>query len=153
MERIIDKSILRQYTNLVKEAEEEEKRIREMEKEIEIMQPKCKEVTDTVTEGKRGKKPLGLCTIHGYEDHSVINRKRARLREHKAKQELMLAQIENKILDVEEFINDVPDSETRRIMRLFFVGGRTWNEVAKSMGEGYTGDSCKKKIQRELGKF
>lgn len=149
----MDKSILRQYTSLKKEFEDEDKRIREMDEEIRTTDPNNKEVTDVVTKGRRGKKPLGICTIHGYEDNTAINRKRARLRERKAKQELRLSRIENMILDVEEYVNDIPDSETRRIMRCFFIEGKTWNEAAQAMGEGYTGEACKKKIQRELGKI
>ena len=149
----MDKGILKQYTSLRKEFADEENRIAQMDQEIKAMNPEDKEVTDVVTKGKRGKKPLGICTIHGYEDNSNINRKRARLRERKAKQELRLSRIENMILDVEEFINDISDSETRRIMRYFFLEDKTWNEVAASMGDGYTGDACKKKVQRELGKI
>lgn len=149
----MDKSILRQCASLKREYVEEEKRIQEMDAEIQAMAPVWKEVTDVVTKGKRGKKPLGICTIRGNEDNTQINRKRARLRERKAKQELRLVRIENMILDVEEYINDVPDSETRRMMRLFYIEEKTWNEVAEIMGSGYTGEACKKKVQRELGKI
>ena len=138
----MDKSILKQCASLKREYVDEEKRIQAMEAEIQAMAPICKEVTDVVTKGRRGKKPLGICTIHGNEDNTQINRKRARLRERKAKQELRLARIENMILDVEEYINEIPDSEEK-----------TWNEVAEAMGEGYTGEACKKKVQRELGKI
>lgn len=148
----MDKSILKQYSSLKKEFSEEEIRIREMDKEIEQMTPNYMEVSDVVTKGKRGKKPLGTCVIHGYEDSAII-RRRARLRERKAKQELRLSRIENMILDVEEFVNGITDSETRRMMRHFFIEEKTWNEVADSMGEGYTGEACKKKVQRELGKI
>lgn len=149
----MDKSILKQYVSLNREAQEEEKRISEMDTEIRQMSPDNEEVTDVVTKGRRGKKPLGICTIHGYEDNTAINRKRAKLRERKARQELRLARIENMILDVEEYINDVPNSETRIMMRLFFLQDKTWTEVAAYMGDGYTAEACKKKVQRELGKI
>jgi hypothetical protein len=149
----MNKSILRQCASLKREYADEERRIQKMEAEIQAMAPDCKEVTDVVTRGKRGKKPLGTCTIRGNEDNTQINRKRARLRERKAKQELKLVRIENMILDVEDYINDVPDSETRRMMRFFFIEEMTWNEVAEAMGEGYTGEACKKKVQREMGKI
>lgn len=148
----MDKSILRQYTSLVKEYTDENARINAMDEEIKALQPKYKEVTDIVTKGKRGKKPLGLCKIHGYEDQA-IRRKRVRLRKRKAGQELQLARIENMIIDIEEFINRIPDSETRRMMRFFYIEDQSWGEVAESMGEGYTGEACKKKVQRELDKF
>lgn len=77
----MDKSILKQYSSMLKEVKDEERRIQDMEAEILAMQPIDREVTDVVTRGKRGKKPLGTCVIRGENDHSSINRKRARLRE------------------------------------------------------------------------
>lgn len=146
----MNRLILKQYTSLRKEVEDEERRIRAMNEEICRMCPAAAEVTDIVTRGKRGKKPLGTVTIHGVWDESKINRKRARLRERKARQELSLSKLELMIADVEEFINAVEDSETRRIMRFFYLEGKTWNQTAEAMGEGYSGDACKKKVQREI---
>ena len=146
----LDKAILKQYTSLKKEIEEEERRIQAMNKEIERMRPVAAEVSDVVTKGKRGKKPLGTIIIHGQGDESKINRKRAQLRERKAKQEIRLSRLELMISDIEDFINAVEDSETRRIMRFFYLEGKTWNQAAEAMGEGYSGDACKKKVQREI---
>ena len=150
---MIEKDILKQYRSLKREVATEQKRIDEMDEEIDSMMPEVQEVTDTVTFGKKGKKPLGKVTISGNRDHTYINRKRVRLRVRKAKQELHLAKLENMILDVEEYINNVEDSETRMMMRGYFLEGKNWTEVAKDMGEGYSGDACKKKVQRELGKI
>ena len=47
------KEILRQYLSILKETEEEEKRISDLEKEIAGMRPAQKEVADVVTRGKR----------------------------------------------------------------------------------------------------
>lgn len=146
----MDRSILKQYVSLKKEVEDEEQRIRSMQEEIDRMSPAADEVSDIVTRGKRGKKPLGTVTIHGVGDESKINRKRARLRERKARQEIRLSKLELMVLDAEDFINTVEDSETRRIMRFFYLEGKTWNQTAEAMGEGYSGDACKKKVQREI---
>lgn len=146
----MDKDILRQYTSLRKEAEDEARRIHAMGEEIGRMLPTADEVTDRVTCGKKGNKPLGTVVIRGVGDQTKINRKRAQLRERKAKQELRLAGIERMLADVEEFINAVEDSEARRVMRFFYIEGMTWNQTAAAMGEGYSGDACKKKVQRIL---
>lgn len=143
-----EKEILKQYKSLCQEAGREEIRIREMSDEIDKMSAEYKEVTDVVTMGKKGKKPLGTCVIRGHNDYTKIHRKKARLRERKAIQEIKLAKIENMILDVEEFINNVEDSELRMILRLYFIEAKTWAEVAENMGSGYTQEGCKKKIQR-----
>lgn len=151
MEKETLKESLKQYIHLCKEFEKEELRIKKMQQDLDAMVPDNKVVTDVVTKGKRGKKPLGICTIRGIDDNT-IRRRRTKLRERKAKQELMLSTLENMIIDAEEYINEVPDSETRQMMRHFFIDGQEWTEVAESMGDGYTADACKKRVQRELAK-
>lgn len=149
----MNNNILNQYKFLKMEIEKEEKRIRDIENAIKSMYPANREVADTVTCGKKGKKALSTCTIRGYSDNTNINRKRARLRERKARQELRLADIENMVIDVEEHINHVQDSETRMILRGFYIEDRSWKEVAETMGEGYTAESCKKRAQRQIAKW
>lgn len=144
----MDKELLNQYKNLLREYELETVRIRTMEKKIEEMTPECVEAADVVSRGKKGKRTLGLQMIQGYEDYTKQNRSRAKLRERKARQELRLAEIENIIIDVEEFINYVPDSEMRSLLRLYYIDGKSWREAAVAMGEGYSEDACKKKAQR-----
>ena len=145
----MDRLILKQYTSLRKEVEDEERRIRAMNEEICRMCPAAAEVTDIVTRGKRGKKPLGTVTIHGVWDESKINLKRARLRERKAKQELQKAVLENLIADCEECINQVEDSELRRMLRFRYIENKeTWKEVADAMGEGYEPNMCKQRVSR-----
>ena len=41
---------------------------------------------------------------------------------------------------LERFINAVSDSETRLIMKLRFVDGLSWKNVAKHLGDGHTAD-------------
>ena len=48
----MDKSILKQCASLKREYVDEEKRIQEMDTEIQAMAPICKEVTDVVTKGR-----------------------------------------------------------------------------------------------------
>lgn len=148
--QFMNKEILRQYKSLRMEEEREKRRISAMYEDIMGMNPEWKESMDVVTKGKKGKKPLGLCTIKGCEDNTKINRKRALLRKRKAIQEIRLSEIENMILDVEEYINSVENSEFRILLRMHFIDGKTWEEIAESMGEGYTAEGCKKKIQRFL---
>lgn len=148
----MEKNMLNQYKHLRMEIHREEQRIREMENIIKSMQPESMEVADTVNCGKKGKKALGTCTIRGYNDNTKINRKRVLLRERKARQELRITQIENIIIDIEEFINQVQDSEIRMILREFYIENKSWKEVAEMMGTGYTAESCKKKAQRQLAK-
>lgn len=144
----MDKDILKQYKSLCIEHDTESERVKEMEKEISLMQPNENEVADTVTKGRHGKKPLGRCMIHGYNDNTPINRKQAKLRERKAKKELHLSQIENMIIDAEEYIYSLNDSELRNLLLFSCVDRKNWKEVAESMGEGYTAEACKQMFSR-----
>lgn len=146
----MDKEILRQYYSLRREIKEEEIRISKLERDILNTAPRHVEITDVVTTGKRGKKPLGNIKISGFGDQTAINRKRSMLREHKARKELKLARLEASVCDVEDFIDSIPDSETRRIMRFFYLDGLTWAETAAAMGDGYSADACRMKVKRIL---
>lgn len=144
----MDKSILRQYASLVAEVESEEKRIGEMQSDVDRMRPDRRIVTDVVTKGKRGKKPLGICIIHGSSDYRRLMKKRAKVRERKARKELHVAQLETMIIDAEEFIYSVNDSDMRNILLYFCIDRKSWDEVAEAMGEGYTAEACKQKYSR-----
>lgn len=142
------KEILRQYASILKETEEEEKRISYLEKEIAEMRPAQKEVADVVTRGKRGKKLLGTCKVHGYEDHKKLNEKRSRLRKRKAKKEMNVARLEDMIIEAEDYIYTLPDSETRRIVTMKLIDKKAWNEIADAIGDGYTAEACRQKYSR-----
>lgn len=144
----MDKSILKQYTSLLNEIKDESDRIRELETEIATMLPEDKEVVDVVTRGRRGKKSLGTCVVRGENDHTRINRKRAQLRNRKAKKELHLSQLETMVIDAEEYIYGLEESELRRILIFFCIDRKSWEEVAEAMGEGYTAEACKQKYSR-----
>lgn len=143
-----DKGILKQYASLLNEIIEEEKRIARMQTELDQLRPKVKEVTDIVTKGKRGKKPLGIVKINGMEDYRCLNKKRANLRKRKALKDLHIAQLEQMVIDVETYIYTLPESEMRRILLDYCVDRMTWEETAKEMGEGYTAEMCRQKFSR-----
>ncbi|ASN70276.1 hypothetical protein 10S9_22 [uncultured Caudovirales phage] len=143
-----DKNVLKQYISIKREIEAEEARINKLQNEIDWMKPTEREVTDVVTKGKRGKKPLGICIIHGNGDYQDINKKRAELRERKAKKELHVVTLEKKVIDVETYIYSLEESDLRNILMYSCVDGLNWKEVAEAMGEGYTEEACKKKFSR-----
>lgn len=143
-----DKNVLKQYLSIKKEIDAEESRIDKLQREIDEMKPTERMVTDVVTKGKRGKKPLGICIIRGNGDYEEINKKRAELRERKAKKELHVVALEKKVIDVEAYIYRLEESDLRNIIMYSCVDGLSWKEVAEAMGEGYTEEACKKKFSR-----
>ena len=71
----MDREAFKNYINLLKEIEENDRRINQLQRQINDMKPKAREVTDIVSCGKRGKKPIATKKIHGFYDHSAINKK------------------------------------------------------------------------------
>ncbi|SEU27677.1 hypothetical protein SAMN05443270_4388 [Lacrimispora sphenoides] len=144
----LDKNVLKQYLSIKKEIEAEEIRIDKLQREIDSMIPTEREVTDVVTKGKRGKKPLGICIIRGNGDYQDINKKRTELRERRAKKELHVVDLEKRVIDVETYIYSLEESELRNILLFSCIDGMIWKDVAAAMGEGYTEEACKQKFSR-----
>lgn len=155
----MDKSILVVYADararikLVREQTEKKRR------RLEKLEQKGVRVSDSVSCGKRGKKPLGTVRITGYP---VPEHDRAK-REYE-KQYGNLMQEEQEILElqtqVEEYITGLDDIEIRNIMTLYYVEDMTWIQVAHGMnriyqskGRCYTADSCRCKHDRFLDKL
>lgn len=150
----MDIAALKSYVCLLKEIELDGKRIDSLRKELDTMTPMAGAVSDVVTHGKRGKKPLKTSVIHGLTDSTKINRKRARLqmrilmmRQHQAEQK-------KRVAAVERFIDSLDDDQFRLIVKLRCMGRadrlRTWEEVAAEMGEGYSAESVRKYYSRKV---
>lgn len=116
-------------------------------------------VGDTVSCGKRGKKPLGTVRITGYpyraarEAEKALERSRDRLMQEE--QELL-----EELVRAEEYIASVEDVEIRNILTLYYVENLNWIQVAKNMngtyqgrGKTYTESSCRQKHDRYLKNF
>lgn len=59
--------------------------------------------------------------------------------------------LEKIMVDLEEYIENIADSEIRRIIRFRYISNLSWNQVARRMGPGYMEDACRKKLSRFLG--
>ena len=139
----------------MKEIEENDRRINQLQRQINDMKPKAREVTDIVSCGKRGKKPIATKKIHGFYDHSAINKKIANMRRRISIKHLQVAALEERIADVEEYIAGMKDDEIRRLLTLYCADGdgghlKTWDQVAEEMGPGYTAESCRQMFSREM---
>lgn len=58
-----------------------------------------------------------------------------------------LAEIQLKLAEMMDFINSIPDSQTRQIFTYRCINGMSWNEVADRVG-GNTEDSVRKVFTR-----
>ena len=113
-------------------------------------------VSDTVTCGKKRRKPLKTVKVTGYN----INADRKLRRTLKTKRNLLKSQ-EEKLLsltnEVEEYIAGVKDIEMQNILTLYYIEDLTWVQVSIAMNElyehrSYTESSCRQKHERFLQK-
>lgn len=147
----MDKSILEQYTELKKEIEDEERRIRKLEMELENL---CV-VRDTVT-GSRPDLTIGPISVKGYP-FPEERRKKMSLAMRKKRREEKKAELEEMVVKVEEYIDSVRNSKIRRIMRLKYIDGLTWKQVANEMNKTdrekyYSEDGCRVMVNDFLKK-
>lgn len=142
----IDKNVLEQYTSIKKEIADLERMIAESNSKIKKYEKQV--VSDTVT-GTRSDLTIGPIKITGIAQQQ-IDRENEMNRNRIQKMKRFKKKLEKLIVEAEEYIQKIPDSEIRRIARLRFFEGLEWQQVAVRMGKGYTKDSCRMKIERIL---
>lgn len=143
----MEKQILEQYAALCREREDIRRRRQSLRDKIADMEHKGGMVTDTVTRGKRGKKPLGIVKIEGFpmEEYSA---KKTRYQLLELRYQSLNVEIEEKLIEVEEFIASINDSRMRQIIRYRYVDRLTWKQVAARTYD--TEDSARMALERFL---
>lgn len=144
----IDKNVLEQYCSIKKEIADLERMIAESNRKIKKYEKQV--VSDTVT-GTRADGTTGPIKITGIAQQYIdreneLNEKRIQ------KIQRFKKRLEKKTDEAEEYIQAIDDSEIRRIARWRFLEGLEWDQVAVRMGKGYSGTSCRKKMERFLKK-
>lgn len=140
----MDKQILKQIPDIRKEIQDLEKEIAAIKRRIDVL--KKNEVCDTVT-GSRADLTVGPIKIRGHPDREFG----VRMGDLQKKKDLMekkkteLAKIEN---DAEEYIQSIPQSGMRRLMRYRYMDGLSWQQVAARMGSKHSSESCRKRVKR-----
>ena len=155
----VDKSILVVYADararikMVREQTEKKRR------RLEKREQKGVRVSDSVSCGKRGKKPLGTVRITGYPvpEHDRAKREYEKQYGNLMREEQKLLELQTR---VEEYISGLEDIEMRNILTLYYVEDMTWIQVAHGMNRiyqsknrCYTESSCRQKHDRFLEKF
>ena len=144
----MDKHILNQYTDLLEEADDLENRIAKIERSLYRLRKQ--EVSDSVTHGKKGKKPLKRTVITGMPEAAIRGREE-QLKTYRQRLEESRRKAMNLINQVESYVASIKDSRVRRIFRLRYVDRLTWYQVAQRMGEPHTADGCRMAVDRFLG--
>ena len=144
----IEKNVLKQYTSIKKEIADLERMIAESNGKIKKYEKQV--VSDTVT-GTRPDLTIGPIKITGIAQQQ-IDRENELNRNRIQKMKRFKKKLEKLVVEVEEYIQKIPDSEIRRIARMRYIENLNWRRVAVHMGKGYTEDTCRKKIERFLEK-
>lgn len=130
---------LNQYRHLRREVEALEDEVRDLREKANQV------ISDTVTAS--GDFP--------YAKHTVVVRGQSvrghvRLRQRVEKLERQRQRLENEQDAIEEFVDEIEDSQVRQIMRLRFLQGMSWRQTANRCGGGNAADGVRKKAERYL---
>lgn len=153
----MDKNVLIQYVEMKEEIKDLRRRIHENERELAKLENMI--VTDSVTRGKRGKKPLGTVKITGRPTAAIALKQKLLKKRNDG-----LTALEAELLELtnqaEEYIETIPKSELRIIFRLYYIDDLTWYQVALQMNQKfpkrrikYTEDNCRMRHNRFLEKL
>ena len=153
----MDKNVLIQYVEMKEEIKDLRRRIHENERELAKLESMI--VTDSVTRGKRGKKPLGTVKITG-RPTAAITMKQSLLKKRNKKLEILEMELLELTNQAEEYIETIPKSELRIMFRLYYIDDLTWYQVALRMNQKfpkrrikYTEDNCRMRHNRFLEKL
>lgn len=150
------KKLLEQYSAALSRTKILRQQVSRLESKIEKITKENYFVSDVVTCGKKGKKPLGTAKVSGfpckeYNNVHILLKKR---RNNLCKEEQELLELTVK---VEEYISKIDDLEMRNILTLYYVEDLNWVQVAHHMNAvtkkgKYTEGSCRLKHDRFLEK-
>lgn len=148
----LDKSILIEYSDMKEEIKDLRRRIEQARNELGKLEQTI--VTDSVTCGKKGKKPLRIVKIQGRPTLYINYKKNMQERNIRRLEslELELLKLQSQ---VEEYIDSIEKSELRIMFRLYYIDNLTWIQVAHRMNAmfpkkriKYTEDSCRMRNKR-----
>lgn len=153
----MDKNVLIQYVEMKEEIKDLRRRIHENERELAKLESMI--VTDSVTRGKRGKKPLGTVKITG-RPTAAISLKQRLLKKRNDRLTALEADLLELTNQAEGYIETIPKSELRIMFRLYYIDDLTWYQVALKMNQKfpkrrikYTEDNCRMRHNRFLEKL
>lgn len=152
----VDKRILIEYADMKEEIKDLRRRIEEDRRALDKLNKTI--VTDSVSCGKKGKKPLRTVKVQGKPTMAII-RKQAAYEKKIAQLELLEIDLLEKQTQVEEYIQQIEKSRIRSMFRFYYIDGLTWEMVAMKMNYmfpkkkiPFTKDSCRMAHDRFLEK-
>lgn len=154
----VGKDILEQYCAMKEEAKDLRDRIDKGEKYLKEMEKEGFQVSDSVKGTKRDG-TIGTIRITGFplpEYEKVKNMTKKRIEKLKILEDDLLEATNM----VDDFINAIPKSELRMMLRFYYIDDMMWHQVANNMNSRfpkkrikYTADSCRMAHNRYLEKM
>lgn len=147
---------LTQFCDLREEIKDLRNRIDKNQQRLEKIE-KEGVVSDTVT-GTRRDGTIGPIKITGFPipEHGEV---RDMLKKRNAKLHILEEELQEAMIRVSDYIDQIPKSELRQMFRLYYEDNLMWYQVAMEMNRRfpkrerkYTADSCRKKHDRYLEK-
>lgn len=148
----MDKSVLIEYADMKEEIKDLRRRIDAGKRELDKLNSMI--VSDSVSCGKKGKKPLRTVKIQG-APRAAITRRQSILDRNIKRMEVLELELLELQGQAEEYIESIEKSELRIMFRLYFIDDLSYPKVAMRMnqmfpkrGIKYTDENIKKRIQR-----
>jgi len=137
---------IRKYIDRKRELEDVKKRIERLNDDLEqlIQNPVADTVRGTRSDGTYG--PIKVVGIPVCE----YERKRAQIEGRREKYEKIKRELEDMTEDVEQSINDIPDSFVRTILRYRYLDGMSWRQIGKKVKRSE--DACRMIARRYFEK-
>ena len=148
----IDKLVLIEYVSMKEEIKDLRQRIDKHRRELIKLNEMT--VTDSVTCGKKGRKPIRTVKIQG-RPVNTIERKEKALQRNIDRLETLEVELLELADQAEKYIQSIKKSELRIMFRLYYIDDLPYMKVAAEMNRKfpnreikYTDENIKKRIQR-----
>lgn len=153
----MDRSILEQYCSMKEEAKDLRKRIEQGERYLDKL-TETGYIEADVVKGSRSDNTIGHIMVQG-KPLPEIERMRSLQKRRNSKLKLMEEELLEKMNEVDDFINSIPQSDLRMIFRYYYLDNMTWAKVAIQMNnifqnrnKAYTEDGCRMAHNRYIEK-
>lgn len=153
----MDRLILEQYCSMQEEAKDLRKRIEQGERYLDKL-TETGYIEADVVKGSRSDNTIGHIMVHG-KPLPEIERMRSLQKRRTSKLKLMEEELMEKMNEVDDFINSIPQSDLRMIFRYYYLDNMTWAKVAIQMNnifqnrnKAYTEDGCRMAHNRYIEK-
>lgn len=142
----MDKTVLEDYSALLTEMADLERRIKRTEAKIAELETTV--VADSV-EGSRPDGTIGPIKIKGIQV-PAYDREIRRLRQQRVRYEILRLEIAAQIEEVDIYVGSIPDTTVRTILRMRYLDRMTWEQVGRAIRSNP--DQCRKRVERFLAK-